>query len=86
MSSEPGTSTSLASSRDTLVEVAREFCAVSYNRLLITKLDESARHGVLLDVLHSAKIPVSYITCGQEVPDDIDPASVDRLLSLILGG
>ncbi len=76
---------SLATSRETILEVANNFRLVHYNRLIITKLDESARHGVLYDLFQTARIPVSYITCGQEVPSDIHAASVERLESLLLG-
>jgi flagellar biosynthesis protein FlhF len=51
----------------------------------VTKLDEAYRHGVLLDLFASARTPVSYITCGQEVPDDIRPATLERLEDLLLG-
>lgn len=76
---------SLAAARETILEVARNFRVVPYNRLLITKLDESARPGVLLDLFQEAHTPLSYVTCGQEVPEDIQAASLERLLALLLG-
>ena len=76
---------SMTASRKTNLEVLRKFRVIHYDRILITKLDESPGQGALLDVFHAAKTPVSYITCGQEVPDDIRAASVDRLESLLLG-
>jgi len=36
-------------------------------------------------VLGQADRPVSYITTGQAVPDDIEPAARTRLARLILG-
>ena len=71
--------------RETILEVASKFRMIPYNRLLITKQDEAARHGVLLDLFQMARIPVSYITYGQEVPDDFHPASEERLVNLLLG-
>ncbi len=76
---------SLTTAKDTIVEVAKNFRAVPYHRVVITKLDEAVRRGVLLDLFQAAKAPVSYITCGQEVPQDIQPASVERLEGLLLG-
>ena len=76
---------SLAAARDTILEVANKFRTVPYNRLLITKRDESARHGALLDLFYASRTPVSYVTCGQEVPNDFNAASVERLETLLLG-
>ena len=75
----------MAASRATNHEVIENFRAVPYDRLLVTKLDEAGSPGVLLDYFQAAKTPVSYLTCGQEVPDDIRPASVDRIEALLLG-
>jgi flagellar biosynthesis protein FlhF len=36
-------------------------------------------------VLSQADRPVSYLTTGQAVPDDIEPANSRRLARLILG-
>ena len=39
----------------------------------------------LLAVLGQVDRPVSYLTTGQAVPDDIEPADRSRLAQLILG-
>jgi len=41
--------------------------------------------GGVLAVLGQADRPVSYLTTGQAVPDDIEPADRRRLARLILG-
>ena len=69
----------------TNLEVVRNFREVRYRRVLLTKLDKASSFGPLFDILQAANTPVSYITCGQEVPDDIQAASVDRIESLLLG-
>ena len=75
----------LSASPEAILAAAENFRVVGYSRLLITKLDEAYRHGVLLDLFARAKTPVSYLTTGQEVPDDIHPATLERLEDLILG-
>lgn len=75
----------LSASPEAILAAADSFRAIGYSRILVTKLDEGYRHGVLLDLFASARTPVSYITDGQEVPDDIRPATLDRLEDLILG-
>ena len=61
------------------------FAAVHADRLILTKLDEAEGLGGILAVLGQADRPVSYLTTGQAVPDDIEPADRGRLARLILG-
>lgn len=61
------------------------FAAVHADRLILTKLDEADGLGGVLAVLGQADRPVSYLTTGQAVPDDIEPADRARLARLILG-
>lgn len=61
------------------------FSTVRADRLIFTKLDEADGLGGVLAVLGQANRPVSYLTTGQAVPDDIEPADRARLARLILG-
>jgi flagellar biosynthesis protein FlhF len=61
------------------------FALVHADRLILTKLDEADGLGGILAVLGQANRPVSYLTTGQAVPDDIEPANRRRLARLILG-
>jgi flagellar biosynthesis protein FlhF len=53
--------------------------------LILTKLDESFAHGSVLDLLVKANLPIAYLTNGQNVPDDIDAATPEKLARCILG-
>ena len=75
---------SVASAR-TLQQTAERFAAVGTTALVLTKLDEASSLGSLLPVLRSSRLPLSYLTNGQNVPDDIEIAKVDRVARLILG-
>ena len=68
-----------------LREAVERFAAVHADRLILTKLDEADGLGGILAVLGQADRPVSYLTTGQAVPDDIEPADRGRLARLILG-
>ena len=61
------------------------FSVARPDRLILTKLDEADGLGVLLGLLSHADRPISYLTTGQSVPEDIEPADRARLASLILG-
>lgn len=52
--------------------------------LLITKLDEAVDFGSWSKLLERTALPISYLTHGQRVPQDITPATADRLASLLL--
>ncbi|NOY29180.1 MAG: flagellar biosynthesis protein FlhF [Planctomycetes bacterium] len=67
-----------------LKTTAERFAAVGTTSLLITKLDEATCLGNLLSVTRSSGLPISYLTDGQNVPDDIQVAKEDALASLIL--
>jgi len=62
------------------------FRKVKYNRLIFTKMDETATYGVILNACRQAELPVTYVTTGQNVPDDLEVADAEKIANLILGG
>lgn len=54
-------------------------------RVILSKVDEGESIGAALGVAHGLGCPVSYLTTGQEVPDDVEPATGERLAGLLLG-
>ncbi|MGC3971164.1 MAG: flagellar biosynthesis protein FlhF [Pirellulales bacterium] len=68
-----------------LEKTARQFAAVGTTHLLLTKLDEAAGLGHLLPLLRDGRLPLSYLTDGQSVPDDISSADAARLAHAVLG-
>ncbi len=76
---------SAAASPKSLRAAADRFAAASINRIILTKLDELEAPGALLGAVALSTRPISYLTTGQTVPDDIEPADRDRLARLILG-
>ena len=76
---------SAASSQSHAATALEEFATVQPTHLLLTKLDESPCLGSWYRLLASGAWPLSYITTGQQVPEDILVANRRRLASLILG-
>jgi flagellar biosynthesis protein FlhF len=69
------------------VELAiSRFADVRVDRIIFTKLDEAAHLGVVLNVARKLNKSLSYITTGQDVPDDIEVSRGSRLAQLLLGG
>jgi flagellar biosynthesis protein FlhF len=75
---------SAASSGRSLVAAAEKFAPAGVTALLVTKLDEATALGHLLTLARTCGLPVSYLTDGQNVPDDIAVADSKRLAQLIL--
>jgi flagellar biosynthesis protein FlhF len=68
------------------VELAIErFSAVRVDKIIFTKLDEAAHVGVVLNVARKVNKALSYVTTGQDVPDDIEVGRGNKLAQLILG-
>lgn len=53
--------------------------------LIFTKLDETASAGALINLLGQTTLPTAYLTNGQNVPDDIEAATPERLARYVLG-
>jgi flagellar biosynthesis protein FlhF len=51
----------------------------------LTKLDEAASLGNLLTLVRASRLGLSYLTHGQNVPDDIAAADKCSLARAILG-
>ena len=68
----------------TLKSTVDRFAQVRADRLILTKLDEAESLGAVLGLLGQTNRPVSYLTTGQAVPDDIEPADRKRLARLVL--
>jgi flagellar biosynthesis protein FlhF len=69
----------------TMEQTAERFAAIGTTALVLTKLDEAGGLGNLLSVIRSSRLPLSYLTNGQNVPDDIEIADPSRLAKMILG-
>ena len=64
-----------------LEEVVKRFAPANPCCCVLTKLDEAASLGGALSVLVRARIPVSYVSEGQRVPEDLRPARALELVS-----
>jgi flagellar biosynthesis protein FlhF len=59
---------------------------VRVDKIIFTKLDEAANVGVVLNVIQKVNKSLSYVTTGQDVPDDIEVGHGRQLAQMILGG
>ena len=76
---------SCVASTSSLIKSAKQFAKVGTTSLLLTKLDEATGLGNLVSLFRNCELPISYLTNGQNVPHDIEPASATKLARVILG-
>jgi len=55
-------------------------------KLIFTMLDETGSCGALLNEPARTGLPLSFLSTGPRVPDDLDPATKDRVAELLWGG
>jgi flagellar biosynthesis protein FlhF len=70
----------------TAEDIIDQFKVVKPNRLLFSKLDEAVTYGPLLSLIHRHNIPLSYVTTGQSVPDDIRAIDATQFAAMVYGG
>lgn len=64
--------------------IFERFAACRPDRILLTKTDETKSLGFLVNLLFDRRLALSYLTTGQTVPDDIEPALPEALARLML--
>ncbi len=74
------TTTKISDAKD----IIEKFSVCEPEKIIFTKTDETASVGLILNLLYKQKLPLSYVTNGQSVPDDITPANAEILADLLL--
>jgi flagellar biosynthesis protein FlhF len=69
-----------------MIHIVDSYSQVTDYRLIFTKLDETSAMGNLLNIKLHTGAPLSYVTCGQNVPDDIEEFNPQKTVKKLLGG
>ncbi len=69
-----------------LVKITQVYSDISSYRLLFTKTDETGALGNILNIKMLTNEPLSYVTFGQNVPDDIEITDAQAIAKQLLGG
>lgn len=69
-----------------LIKIADMYREMSSYKLIFTKLDETEYLGNLWNLKQYTGASMSYITCGQNVPDDISTFNPQATVKQLLGG
>ncbi len=69
-----------------LISIADSYKEMTDYKLIFTKLDETTTLGNLLNLRLYTGASLSYVTCGQNVPDDIEDFNPQKTVKRLLGG
>jgi len=62
------------------------FAPLGIDTMMFTKLDETRGFGNIFSLVYETKVPISYFSIGQEVPEDLVVSSSDFLIDCLLNG
>ena len=69
-----------------LISIADSYKELADYKLIFTKLDETTTLGILLNLRLYTGADLSYVTYGQNVPDDIEDFNPQKTVKRLLGG
>jgi flagellar biosynthesis protein FlhF len=69
-----------------LLDIVDTYHQISEYKLIFTKLDETTRYGNILNIKLYSGSDLSYVTNGQNVPDDIEEFNTQKIVRQLLGG
>ena len=67
-----------------LKEIYEKYSMVGINNISFTKLDETKSYGSLISFTHQSKKSISYLSIGQNVPDDLIVANADFVIKCFM--
>lgn len=70
-----------SSSSKILKDTINNYAFLKKHNIIVTKMDEGISNGVLINIKMMSGRPLSYVTVGQSVPDDIQKVDVSAIIS-----
>ena len=74
---------SVSTSESEMNRTAVHFSPLKFQSYIFTKIDEAEVCGSILNQIMKMHLPISFITTGQNVPEDIERADKGRILKLL---
>ena len=77
---------SLTAKERDIESIIEQFNKISIKKFIFTKLDETNSIGTIFNLMIKYKKGLAYYTDGQEVPEDIEQADLEKLFELFFQG
>ncbi len=71
--------------QEDIEDIYEHFSFLSVDNVILTKFDETKHIGEILSFVIENDLPISYISNGQNVPNDIEPATKSMLIDRFAG-
>lgn len=76
---------SITTKYEDLINIINTFSDVTHVDLIVTKFDETTCYGSIFNICYTVGKKISYITNGQNVPDDIELMQPEKMAKSLLG-
>jgi len=76
---------SLNTKSSDLNNIIDKFSSLEPDKIIFTKLDETTSYCDIINIKENYQLPFSYLTFGQDVPEDISTAGAENLFDYIFG-
>ena len=76
---------SLTTKFEDMLDIVNTFSQICEFKIIFTKLDETSKMGNIVNICHKTGKKLSYITFGQNVPDDIKTIAPNEVAMRLLG-
>ncbi|OEH85837.1 flagellar biosynthesis protein FlhF [Desulfuribacillus stibiiarsenatis] len=76
---------SMTTKQKDMNDIANSFKTANINNIIFTKIDETSSYGAILNMLQNHNKTLSFLTNGQNVPEDIVFINPKNLAKLIVG-
>ncbi|RPH51306.1 MAG: hypothetical protein EHM85_07195 [Desulfobacteraceae bacterium] len=74
---------SVSTTEEEMNKTAEKFSPLKFWSYIFTKLDEAEKCGSIINQLMKKQLPISYLTTGQNVPEDIEEATKSSIYKLL---
>lgn len=68
-----------------LRDLTRRWALFQPREMIVTRMDETSAYGGCIAASLDSGIPISWLGTGQNIPEDLEPASPGRLLDVVVG-
>lgn len=76
---------SMATKDKDIKSIIENYSILNYQSIILTKVDETDTYGSIVNALYHSRVPLAYICTGQDVPDDIEVPSENKIYDFVLG-
>ena len=75
---------SMTSKEEDMQAIIEQFNSFAIEKFIFTKADETGSVGPIFNLMSDYSVGTAYYTDGQEVPEDLTAATIDKLIHLLL--